>query len=98
MEAGSRERLRTSRKRQDHHSRRKSCRSQMQPVCGQHGLIVSQDLIVSTTMGVSNAIVRLTNITAGRPASDVVAPVLDQKRRRQNSTLTMGSSPAGVAP
>ncbi len=49
------------------------------PVCGQHGLIPSDELVTSATGGLQYAVVRLTNITAGRPASDLPPVLLVQK-------------------
>lgn len=48
-------------------------------VCGQHGMIPSDDLVVSSTGGLRYAVVRLTNIAAGLPASDIPPTVLVQK-------------------
>lgn len=48
-------------------------------VCGQHGMIQSDDLIVSSSGGLQYAVVRLTNITAGRPASEIPPTLLLQK-------------------
>lgn len=49
------------------------------PVCGQHGMIPSDELVVSSAGGLQYAVVRLTNISAGRPASDLPPVVLLQK-------------------
>jgi plastocyanin len=49
------------------------------PVCGQHGMIPSDELVVSSGGGLQYAVVRLTNIAAGRPASDIPATLLVQK-------------------
>jgi hypothetical protein len=49
------------------------------PVCGQHGLIPSDELVVSSGGGLQYAVVRLTNITAGRPASDIPPTLFLQK-------------------
>lgn len=49
------------------------------PVCGQHGLIPSDELVVSSSGGLQYAVVRLTNITAGRSASDILPTLLVQK-------------------
>ena len=40
-------------------------------VCAQHGLISPQDLVVASNGGIQYAVVRLTNIEAGRPATDI---------------------------
>jgi plastocyanin len=48
-------------------------------VCGQHGMIQSDELVVSSSGGLQYAVVRLTNITAGRPASDIPPTVLLQE-------------------
>lgn len=48
-------------------------------VCGQHGMIQSDDLVVSSSGGLQYAVVRLTNIGAGRAASDLPAALLVQK-------------------
>src|SRR5438067_12952650 len=49
------------------------------PVCGQHGMIPSDDLVVSPGGGLQYAVVRITNITAGRPASDIPPTLFLQK-------------------
>jgi hypothetical protein len=49
------------------------------PVCGQHGMIPSDELVVSSAGGIQYAVVRLTNIAAGRPASDIPPTLLVQK-------------------
>ncbi len=49
------------------------------PVCGQHGMIPSDELVVSAGGGLQYAVVRLTNIAAGRPASDIPPALLVQK-------------------
>jgi hypothetical protein len=49
------------------------------PVCGRHGMIPSDELVVSSNGGLQYAVVRLTNITAGRPATDLPVPVLVQE-------------------
>lgn len=49
------------------------------PVCAQHGLIPSDDLVVSANGGLQYAVVRLTNIQAGRPASDIPPTLFLQK-------------------
>lgn len=48
------------------------------PVCGKHGMISSDDLVVSSSGGLEYAVVRLTDITAGRPASEIPPTVLVQ--------------------
>ena len=48
-------------------------------VCGQHGMIESDDLVVSKSGGLQYAVVRITDIKAGRPASDLPATLLVQK-------------------
>jgi hypothetical protein len=49
------------------------------PVCGQHGMIPSDELVFSSGGGLQYAVVRLTNITAGRPASDIPPTLFLQK-------------------
>jgi plastocyanin len=49
------------------------------PICGQHGMIPSDDLVVSSGGGLQYAVVRITNITAGRPASDITPTLFLQK-------------------
>jgi Carboxypeptidase regulatory-like domain len=49
------------------------------PVCGQHGMIPSDELVVSSAGGLQYAVIRLTNIAAGRPASDIPPTLLVQK-------------------
>ena len=49
------------------------------PVCGLHGMIPSDELVVSSAGGLQYAVVRLTNIAAGRPASDIPPTLLVQK-------------------
>jgi len=48
-------------------------------VCGQHGMIESDELVVSSSGGLQYAVVRLTNIKAGRPAADIPPTILVQK-------------------
>jgi plastocyanin len=48
-------------------------------VCGQHGMIESDELVVSSSGGLQYAVVRLTNIKAGRPASEIPPTMLVQK-------------------
>lgn len=48
-------------------------------VCGSHGPIYSEDLIVDSLGGVKNVVVTLTNITRGRPIFSTDYRVLDQK-------------------
>ena len=47
--------------------------------CGQHGMIESDELVVSSSGGLQYAVVRLTNIKAGRPATDIPPTMLMQK-------------------
>jgi plastocyanin len=49
------------------------------PVCGKHGLIESDQLVISKSGGIEWAVVRLTDIKSGRPASDIPKTVLEQK-------------------
>ena len=48
------------------------------PVCGKHGMISSDKLVVSSSGGLEYAVVRLTDITAGRPVSEIPPTVLVQ--------------------
>lgn len=49
------------------------------PVCGQHGMIPSDELVVSSGGGLQYAVVRLTNISSGRPATDIPPTLFAQK-------------------
>lgn len=48
------------------------------PVCGQHGLITSDELVVSKNKGLQYAVIRLTDIHSGRPVSDLPVSVLNE--------------------
>lgn len=48
-------------------------------VCGKHGMIPSDDLVVSAKGGIDYAVVRLTNITEGRASTDLPVVSLVQK-------------------
>lgn len=47
-------------------------------VCGAHGSIYSEELVVDSSGRVKNAVVSLTNITRGMSTRSMPAPVLDQ--------------------
>ncbi len=47
-------------------------------VCAQHGLVHSDEMVVSSSGGLRYAVVQLVNITAGRPASDLAPTELLQ--------------------
>ncbi|MGE5177213.1 MAG: carboxypeptidase regulatory-like domain-containing protein [Hyphomicrobiales bacterium] len=48
-------------------------------ICGKHGPIASDDLVVSARGGIQYAVVRLTNITEGRAATDLPVVSLVQQ-------------------
>jgi hypothetical protein len=47
-------------------------------VCGRHGPILSEELMVSPDSGLQNAVVYITNITSGKPLSVMAVPILEQ--------------------
>lgn len=47
-------------------------------VCGRHGPILSEDLVVSPDSGLQNAVVFITDISSGRPLKELPRPVLEQ--------------------
>lgn len=48
-------------------------------VCGAHGPILSEELLVDSLRGIKNVVVTLTNITMGRPMLPTGQAVLDQQ-------------------
>jgi len=48
-------------------------------ICGVHGPILSEDLVVDSLGGVKNVVVTLTNITSGKPMFPIGYAILDQE-------------------